>query len=113
MASATQTTFDGGYVRNNLRYTNSQDPQALISSNNNSARVQRCFRSLIGCEKYHGVRPAKDLRESVDVLLMRSYFQCCSNISITSELSDSNGRPHANGRLEPPAPLISCIVSDN
>ena len=76
-ASATQTIFDGGYLRNNLRYAKSQDQQALISY---EQTIQRAFGdvsdALIAYEKYRGVRESqqqtvKDLRESVDVSLMR------------------------------------------
>src|SRR5215472_1214511 len=76
-ASATQTIFDGGYLRNNLRYAKSQDRQALISYRQ---AIQRAFGdvsdSLIGYEKNHGVRErqeqtVKDLQESVSVSLLR------------------------------------------
>jgi multidrug efflux system outer membrane protein len=76
-ASASQTIFDAGYLRNNLRYAKSQDRQALISY---QQTIQRAFGdvsdALIGYEKYHGVRQrqeqtVKDLQASVDVSLMR------------------------------------------
>lgn len=76
-ASATQTIFDGGYLRNNLRYAKSQDRQALISYRQT---IQQAFGdvsdALIGYEKYHGVRErqeqtVKDLSESVSVSMMR------------------------------------------
>jgi outer membrane protein, multidrug efflux system len=76
-ASAAQSIFDGGYLRNNLRYAKSQERQALISYRQT---IQRAFGdvsdALIGYEKYHGVRErqeqtVKDLQESVDVSLMR------------------------------------------
>jgi multidrug efflux system outer membrane protein len=76
-ASAAQTLFDGGYLRNNLRYAKSQDRQALISYRQT---IQRAFGdasdALIGYEKYHGVRErqeqtVKDLQESVSVSLTR------------------------------------------
>jgi outer membrane protein, multidrug efflux system len=38
-ASAAQTIFDGGYLRNNLRYAKSQDRQALISQTPPARRV--------------------------------------------------------------------------
>jgi multidrug efflux system outer membrane protein len=76
-ASATQPIFEGGALRNNLRYAKSQDRQALISYQQS---IQRAFGdvsdALIGYEKYHGVRQrqeqtVKDLQASVDVSLMR------------------------------------------
>jgi outer membrane protein, multidrug efflux system len=76
-ASATQPIFEGGYLRNNLRYAKSQDRQALISY---QQTIQRAFGdvsdALIGYEKYHRVRErqeetVKDLQKSVDVSLMR------------------------------------------
>jgi outer membrane protein, multidrug efflux system len=76
-ASAAQTIFDGGYLRNNLRYAKSEDRQALISY---SQTIQRAFGdvsdALIGYGKYHGVRErqeqtVKDLQESVSVSMMR------------------------------------------
>ena len=76
-ASAAQTIFDGGYLRNNLRYAKSQDRQALIRY---EQTIQRAFGdvsdALIGYDKYHGVRErqeqtVKDLQASVDVSLMR------------------------------------------
>jgi multidrug efflux system outer membrane protein len=76
-ASASQPIFEGGYLRNNLRYAKSQDRQALISY---QQTIQRAFGdasdALIGYEKYHGVREGqeqtvKDLQASVEVSLMR------------------------------------------
>ena len=76
-ASASQPIFNGGYLRNNLRYAKSQDRQALIGY---QQIIQRAFGdvsdALIGYEKYHGVRErqeqsVKDLQESVNVSLMR------------------------------------------
>lgn len=82
--SATQTTFDGGYVRNKSalhQLARPAGPHQLKQT------IQLAFSDVSdpsSGEKYHGVRtqqePAKDLRESVDVLLMRSYFRCCPNI---------------------------------
>ncbi len=72
-ASAIQPIFEGGYLRNNLRYAKSQDRQALISY---QRTIQHAFGdvsdALIGYEKYHGVRErqeqtVKDLQASVDV----------------------------------------------
>jgi multidrug efflux system outer membrane protein len=76
-ASATQPIFEGGALRNNLRYAKSQDRQALISY---QQTIQRACGdvsdALIGYDKYHGVRErqeqtVKDLKASVDVSLMR------------------------------------------
>ena len=76
-ASATQPIFQGGALRNNLRYSKSQERQALISY---QQTIQRAFGdvsdALIGYEKYHSVRErqeqaVKDLQESVDVSLKR------------------------------------------
>ena len=76
-ASATQPIFKGGALSNNLRYSKSQERQALISY---QQTIQRAFGdvsdALIGYEKYHSVRErqeqtVKDLQESVDVSLMR------------------------------------------
>ena len=76
-ASAAQTIFDAGYLRNNLRYATSEERQALISYRQT---IQRAFGdvsdALIGYEKYRGVRErqeqtVQDLRETVDVSLMR------------------------------------------
>ncbi|WP_263365519.1 efflux transporter outer membrane subunit [Edaphobacter bradus] len=76
-ATATQPIFEGGYLRNNLRYAKSQERQALIGY---QQTIQRAFGdvsdALIGYEKYHGVRErqeqsVKDLQESVNVSLMR------------------------------------------
>jgi multidrug efflux system outer membrane protein len=76
-ATAAQPIFQGGGLRNNLRYAKSQKQQALIVY---QQTIQRAFGdvsdALIGYEKYHGVRErqeqtVKDLQESVDVSLMR------------------------------------------
>jgi outer membrane protein, multidrug efflux system len=69
--------FDGGYLRNNLRFAKAQERQAMIGY---QQTIQRAFGdvsdALIGCEKFHGVRErqepsVKDLQESVDVSLLR------------------------------------------
>jgi len=76
-ASATQAIFEGGYLRNNLRFANSQERQALISY---QEAIQHAFGdvsdALIAYEKNHAVRErqeetVKDLQETVDVSLMR------------------------------------------
>ena len=76
-ASAAQPIFQGGALRNNLRYAKSQERQALI---NYQQTIQHAFGdvsdALIGYGKYHDVRErqeqtVKDLQESVDVSLMR------------------------------------------
>ena len=76
-ASVTQPIFEGGYLRNNLRYAKSQERQALIGY---EQTIQRAFGdvsdSLIGYKKYHVVRErqeqsVKDLQESVNVSLLR------------------------------------------
>ena len=76
-ASAAQPIFQGGALRNNLRYAKSQERQALISY---QQTIQRAFGdvsdALIGYGKYHSVREGqeqtvKDLQVSVDVSLMR------------------------------------------
>jgi len=76
-ASLSQPLFEGGYLRNNLRYAKSKDRQALISYRQT---IQRAFGdvsdALIGYDKCHGVRErqeqtVKDLQESVSVSLMR------------------------------------------
>jgi outer membrane protein, multidrug efflux system len=76
-AAASQPIFDGGYLRNNLRYTKSEERQALIGY---EQTIQRAFGdvsdALIGYDKYHAVRErqeqsVKDLQESVNVSLMR------------------------------------------
>ena len=76
-ASAAQPIFQGGALRNNLRYAKSLERQALIGY---QQTIQRAFGdvsdALIGYDKYHGVREGqehtvKDLRESVDVSMMR------------------------------------------
>jgi len=76
-ASMAQPLFEGGYLRNNLRYIASQERQALVSYRQT---IQRAFGdvsdALIGYEQYHGVRErqeqsVKDLQESVSVSLLR------------------------------------------
>jgi multidrug efflux system outer membrane protein len=76
-ASASQPIFEGGALRNNLRYAKSQDQQALIGY---EQTIQRAFGdvsdALIGYDKNHSVRErqeqsVKDLQESVNVSLMR------------------------------------------
>ena len=76
-AAATQPIFEGGALRNNLRYAKSEDRQALIRY---QQTIQRAFGdvsdALIGYDKYHAVRErqeqsVKDLQESVNVSLMR------------------------------------------
>jgi outer membrane protein, multidrug efflux system len=76
-AVASQPIFEGGALRNNLRYAKSEDRQALIGY---QQTIQRAFGdvsdALIGYDKYHAVREreeqsVKDLQESVNVSLMR------------------------------------------
>ena len=76
-AAASQPIFEGGYLRNNLRYAKSEERQALIGY---EQTIQRAFGdvsdALIGYDKYHAVRErqeqsVKDLQESVNVSLMR------------------------------------------
>jgi outer membrane protein, multidrug efflux system len=76
-AAATQPIFEGGALRNNLRYAKSQERQTLIGY---QQTIQRAFGdvsdALIGYDKYHVVRErqeqsVKDLQQSVDVSLMR------------------------------------------
>jgi multidrug efflux system outer membrane protein len=76
-AAASQPIFDGGYLRNNLRYAKSEERQAMIGY---EQTIQRAFGdvsdALIGYDKYHAVRErqeqsVKDLQESVNVSLMR------------------------------------------
>ena len=76
-ASLTQPLFEGGYLRNNLRYATSLDRQAVISYRQT---IQRAFGdvsdALIGYDKNHGVRErqeqtVKDLQESVSLSMMR------------------------------------------
>jgi outer membrane protein, multidrug efflux system len=76
-AAASQPIFEGGYLRNNLRYAKSEERQALIGYEQS---IQRAFGdvsdALIGYDKYHAVRErqeqsVKDLQESVNVSLMR------------------------------------------
>ena len=76
-ASLSQPVFEGGALRNNLRYAKSEQRQALIGYQQS---IQRAFGdvsdALIGYDKYHGVRErqeqsVKDLQETVNVSLMR------------------------------------------
>jgi multidrug efflux system outer membrane protein len=76
-ATASQPVFEGGALRNNLRYAKSQERQALIGYEQS---IQRAFGdvsdALIAYDKNHGVRErqeqsVKDLQESVNVSLMR------------------------------------------
>jgi outer membrane protein, multidrug efflux system len=76
-ASAAQPIFDGGYLRNNLRFAKSQERQALIGY---QQTIQHALGdvsdALIAHDKYHGVRErqeqsVKDLQESVNISLMR------------------------------------------
>ncbi len=76
-AAATQPIFEGGALRNNLRYAKSEERQALIGY---QQTIQRAFGdvsdALIGYDKYHVVRErqeqsVRDLQESVNVSLMR------------------------------------------
>jgi multidrug efflux system outer membrane protein len=76
-AGLAQPVFQGGALRNNLRYANAQERQALIGY---QQTIQHAFGdvsdALIGYDKYRGVRErqeqtVKDLQESVDVSLMR------------------------------------------
>jgi outer membrane protein, multidrug efflux system len=76
-ATASQPIFEGGALRNNLRYAKSQERQALIGYEQS---IQRAFGdvsdALIAYDKKHGVRErqeqsVKDLQESVNVSLMR------------------------------------------
>ena len=76
-AALSQPVFEGGALRNNLRYARSEERQALIGY---QQTIQRAFGdvsdSLIGYDKYRSVRErqeqsVKDLQESVNVSLMR------------------------------------------
>lgn len=76
-AAASQPIFEGGALRNNLRYAKSEDRQALIGY---QQTIQRAFGdvsdALIAYDKNHSVRErqeqsVKDLQESVNVSLMR------------------------------------------
>jgi outer membrane protein, multidrug efflux system len=76
-AELSQPIFEGGALRNNLRYAKSQERQALISY---QQTIQRAFGdvsdALIGYDKYHKVRErqeqsVKDIQDSVNVSLMR------------------------------------------
>jgi len=76
-AALSQPIFEGGALRNNLRYAKSEQRQALTGY---QQTIQRAFGdvsdALIGYDKYHTVRErqeqsVKDLRESVNVSLLR------------------------------------------
>jgi multidrug efflux system outer membrane protein len=76
-AALSQPIFEGGALRNNLRFAKSEDRQALIGY---QQTIQRAFGdvsdALIGYDKNHSVRErqeqsVKDLQESVNVSLMR------------------------------------------
>jgi multidrug efflux system outer membrane protein len=76
-AALSQPIFEGGALRNNLRYAKSEQRQALIGY---QQTIQRAFGdvsdTLIGYDKSHAVRErqeqsVKDLQESVNVSLMR------------------------------------------
>jgi outer membrane protein, multidrug efflux system len=76
-ASLTQPLFEGGYLRNNLRFARSQERQALISY---QQTIQQAFGdvadSLIAYQRDHQVRArdeqsVKDLQESVRISLLR------------------------------------------
>jgi len=76
-AALSQPVFEGGALRNNLRYARSEARQAMIGY---QQTIQRAFGdvsdSLIGYDKYHSVRErqeqsVRDLQESVNVSLMR------------------------------------------
>ena len=76
-AAASQPIFEGGALRNNLRYAKSQDRQALIGY---QQTIQRAFGdvsdALIAYDKNRVVRErqeqsVKDLQDSVNVSLMR------------------------------------------
>jgi outer membrane protein, multidrug efflux system len=76
-ASLTQPLFQGGYLRNNLRYAKSEYRQALIGY---QQTIQKAFGdvsdALIAYQKYHQVRErleesVKDLQESVSVSSMQ------------------------------------------
>jgi multidrug efflux system outer membrane protein len=76
-AALSQPIFEGGALRNNLRYAKSEQRQALIGYQQS---IQRAFGdvsdALIAYDKNHGVRErqeqsVKDLQESVNVSLMR------------------------------------------
>jgi multidrug efflux system outer membrane protein len=76
-AALSQPIFEGGALRNNLRFARSEERQALIGY---QQTIRQAFGdtsdALIGYDKYHSVRErqeqsVKDLQESVDVSLMR------------------------------------------
>jgi multidrug efflux system outer membrane protein len=87
-AALSQPVFEGGALRNNLRYARSEARQALIGY---QQTIQRAFGdvsdSLIGYDKYHSVRErqersVKDLQESVNVSLMRYKGGTATYISV-------------------------------
>jgi outer membrane protein, multidrug efflux system len=87
-AAASQPLFEGGALRNNLRYAKSEERQALIGY---QQTIQRAFGdvsdSLIGYDKYHSVRQrqeqsVRDLQESVNVSLMRYKGGTATYISV-------------------------------
>jgi len=87
-ASAAQPIFEGGALRNNLRYAKSEERQALIGY---QQTIQRAFGdvsdALIGYDKYRLVRErqeqsVKDLQESVNVSLMRYKDGTATYISV-------------------------------
>jgi outer membrane protein, multidrug efflux system len=87
-AAASQPVFEGGALRNNLRYARSEERQALIGY---QQTIQRAFGdvsdSLIGYDKYHSARErqersVKDLQESVNVSLMRYKGGTATYISV-------------------------------
>jgi outer membrane protein, multidrug efflux system len=76
-AAASQPIFEGGALRNNLRYAKSEDRQALLGY---QQTIQRAFGdvsdALIGYDKDHTVRErqeqsVQDLQQSVNVSLLR------------------------------------------
>jgi outer membrane protein, multidrug efflux system len=76
-AALSQPIFEGGALRNNLRYAKSEQRQALIGYRQS---IQRAFGdvsdALIGYDKYHTARErqeqsVKDLQDSVNVSMMR------------------------------------------
>ena len=76
-ATAAQPIFEGGALRNNLRFAKSEERQALIGY---QQTIRQAFGdtsdALIGYDKYHSVRErqeqsVKDLQESVNVSLVR------------------------------------------
>jgi multidrug efflux system outer membrane protein len=76
-AGLSQPIFEGGALRNNLRFARAEERQALVGY---QQTIRQAFGdtsdALIGYDKYHSVRErqeqsVKDLQESVDVSLMR------------------------------------------